>query len=113
MARIRWQERVVIAPDLHLGPPCIKGTRIPVVIIVGSPADGMTPAEVLQKYPPAASAIASKPRAIHGLPDQVKVAFGLKMDAGAILASAGVEAHFKVTPPWRREGAGALPATAR
>ncbi|MEJ2560234.1 MAG: DUF433 domain-containing protein [Anaerolineae bacterium] len=30
MGRIRWQERVVIAPDLHHGDPCIKGTRIPV-----------------------------------------------------------------------------------
>jgi uncharacterized protein (DUF433 family) len=51
MGRIRWQERVVIAPDLHHGDPCIKGTRIPVAMIVGSLADGMTPAEIQAAYP--------------------------------------------------------------
>lgn len=51
MARIRWQDHVVIAQDLHHGDPCIKGTRIPVKILVGSLADGMTPAEILKAYP--------------------------------------------------------------
>jgi uncharacterized protein (DUF433 family) len=51
MKRVRWQERIVIAPDLHHGDPCIKGTRIPVAMIVGSLADGMTPGEVQDAYP--------------------------------------------------------------
>jgi uncharacterized protein (DUF433 family) len=51
MGRMRWQERVVIAPDLHHGALCIKGTRIPVAMIVGSPADGMTPEEIQEAYP--------------------------------------------------------------
>jgi uncharacterized protein (DUF433 family) len=51
MGRIRWQERVVIAPDLHHGDPCIKGTRIPVSMIVGSLADGLTPSEIKGAYP--------------------------------------------------------------
>jgi uncharacterized protein (DUF433 family) len=51
MARIRWQERIVIAPDLHHGDPCIKGTRTPVAMIVGSMADGMTPEEIQGAYP--------------------------------------------------------------
>jgi len=51
MGRMRWQERVVIAPDLHHGDPCIKGTRIPVAMIVGSLADGMTPEEIRGAYP--------------------------------------------------------------
>jgi uncharacterized protein (DUF433 family) len=51
MARIRWQERVVIAPDVHHGDACIKGTRIPVAMIVGSLADGMTPEEIREAYP--------------------------------------------------------------
>jgi len=38
----RWQDRIVIEVDLHHGEPCIKNTRIPVAIIVGSLADGMT-----------------------------------------------------------------------
>lgn len=51
MARMQWQERIVIDPDLHHGEPCIAGTRIPVAMIVGSLADGMTAAEILAAYP--------------------------------------------------------------
>lgn len=51
MTRVRWQERVVIRPDLHHGEPCIKGTRISVAMIVGSLADGMEQREILDAYP--------------------------------------------------------------
>lgn len=51
MARIRWQDHVVVAQDLHHGDPCIKGTRIPMKILIGSLAEGMTPAEILEAYP--------------------------------------------------------------
>ena len=51
MSRIQWQDRVVIALDIHHGDPCIKGTRIPVAVIVGSLADGMTPEEIQAAYP--------------------------------------------------------------
>lgn len=51
MTRIRWQERIVMDPDLHHGDPCIKGTRIPVTMIVGSLADGMTYGQIQQAYP--------------------------------------------------------------
>ena len=51
MGRVAWQERIVIAPDLHHGEPCIKGTRIPVAVIVGSLADGMTMAQIREAYP--------------------------------------------------------------
>jgi len=51
MARIRWQERIVIEPDIHHGEPCIKGTRVPVSMIIGSLADDMTPTEIQEAYP--------------------------------------------------------------
>jgi len=51
MARVDWRDRVVIAPDVHHGDPCIKGTRIPVSVIVGSIADGMSTDEVRAAYP--------------------------------------------------------------
>lgn len=51
MSRIRWQERIVMDADLHHGDPCIKGTRIPVAMIVGSLADGMTYGQIRQAYP--------------------------------------------------------------
>ena len=38
-------------PDLHHGDPCIKGTRIPVAMIVGSLVDGMMPEEIREAYP--------------------------------------------------------------
>jgi uncharacterized protein (DUF433 family) len=51
MRRVQWQERIVVAPDLHHGDPCIKGTRIPVAMILGSLADGMTQEEIQVAYP--------------------------------------------------------------
>lgn len=51
MGRVQWQDRVVIAPDIHHGDPCIRGTRIPVATILGSLADGMTAEEIKEAYP--------------------------------------------------------------
>lgn len=51
MSRIRWQDHIVIDSDLHHGEPCIKGTRVPVATIIGSLADGMSPAEIQEAYP--------------------------------------------------------------
>ena len=51
MARVDWRDRVVIDPDVHHGDPCIKGTRIPISVIVGSIADGMSTEEVRAAYP--------------------------------------------------------------
>ena len=49
--RIRWQGRITVDPEQHHCEPCIKGTRVPVAIIVGSIADGMTAEEVIAQYP--------------------------------------------------------------
>ena len=51
MSRINWQTFIVIDPEIHHGEPCIKGTRVPVAILVGSIADGMSVAEVLEEFP--------------------------------------------------------------
>jgi uncharacterized protein (DUF433 family) len=51
MGRVRWQERIVIEEDLHHGDACIKGTRIPVAVIIASLADGMTADEIQKEYP--------------------------------------------------------------
>jgi len=47
----KWQDQIVIDPDLHHGDACIKGTRIPVSLIIGSLADGLTEEEILAAYP--------------------------------------------------------------
>lgn len=51
MPRTDWKERVVIDPEIHHGDPCIRGTRVPVSIIVGSIADGMSAEDVRSAYP--------------------------------------------------------------
>jgi uncharacterized protein (DUF433 family) len=46
-----WRERVVIDPAIHHGEPCIKGTHVPVSVIVGSIAKGDTPKEIVDFWP--------------------------------------------------------------
>lgn len=43
--------RITIDPDKMGGVPCIRGLRIPVAIIVGMVANGMTEKEILEAYP--------------------------------------------------------------
>jgi uncharacterized protein (DUF433 family) len=49
--REAWTARITIDPAVHHGEPCIKGTRIPVSLIVGSIADGDRPEDLLAAYP--------------------------------------------------------------
>ena len=51
MPRVDWKARVIMDPEVHHGDPCVKGTRVPVSIIVGSIADGMGVEEVRAAYP--------------------------------------------------------------
>lgn len=51
MSRTNWQDRIDHDADLHHGDACIKGTRIPVAMIIGSLADGMTADEIQGYYP--------------------------------------------------------------
>ncbi len=45
-----WQYRIAISPRTMGGKPVIKGTRVPVQVIVGSLAGGMTVDEVCREY---------------------------------------------------------------
>ncbi|MCS6787116.1 MAG: DUF433 domain-containing protein [Thiobacillaceae bacterium] len=46
-----WQERIVCDPDILLGKPVIKGTRISVELILGWLANGWTYDQLLEAYP--------------------------------------------------------------
>jgi uncharacterized protein (DUF433 family) len=46
-----WQDRISIDSNVMVGKPVIKGTRLPVELIVGFFANGWSMAEVLQNYP--------------------------------------------------------------
>ena len=44
-------DRVVVDYRIMGGVPCVRGTRIPVVTIVGLLSEGLSPAEVIADYP--------------------------------------------------------------
>jgi uncharacterized protein (DUF433 family) len=48
---MNWRDRISIDPRIHHGKPCIKGTRVPVSVIVGSIAEGYPPERVLKSWP--------------------------------------------------------------
>ncbi|MCP4580496.1 MAG: hypothetical protein GY839_02680 [candidate division Zixibacteria bacterium] len=58
----------------------------------------------LDKVKPTANAVISKLRDLTEQPDEINVEFGIKLSAetGAIIASAGIEANFKVTLKWQK-----------
>ena len=45
-----WRTRIAIDPDIQGGKPVIKGTRVPVQVIVGGLAKGMTVEQVCDEY---------------------------------------------------------------
>jgi len=49
---VDWRERVKSDPNVCHGKACIKGTRIMVSVILDSLAEGLTPEEAVQEYPP-------------------------------------------------------------
>lgn len=44
-------ERISSEPDILHGKPCIKGTRIPVYLIVSLVAEGVSVDEIIKDYP--------------------------------------------------------------
>jgi len=51
MSKTNWRERIVIDPAIHHGVACIKGTRVPVSVLVGSIADADSMSDLLTAYP--------------------------------------------------------------
>jgi uncharacterized protein (DUF433 family) len=50
-AALDWQERIVIDPDVLVGKPILRGTRLAVEFIIDLLAQGWTEAEILRNYP--------------------------------------------------------------
>ena len=48
---MNWRDKIVIDPAIHHGEPCIKGTRVPVSVIVGSIANGDTAEQIIHAWP--------------------------------------------------------------
>lgn len=47
-----WRERVHVDPEVCHGKPCIRGTRIMVSVVLDNLAEGLSPEEIVQDYPP-------------------------------------------------------------
>ena len=79
------------------------------VVKAGRPGEVVTKAketleDAIDKILPAAHAVAAKLRGLQDAPDEVSIEFGVKLsaEAGAFIASAGVEANYKVTLKWAK-----------
>ncbi len=48
---INWQDRIVVDPEILVGKPIVKGTRLAVEFIIDLLAQGWTEAEILRNYP--------------------------------------------------------------
>ena len=51
MKSIRWQDYILRDPQILFGKPCIKGTRIPVELILEKLNFGWTYSDLLDAYP--------------------------------------------------------------
>ena len=48
---IKWQGHIESSPNVLRGKPRIKGTRIPVSLILGYLASGSTPEQIIAEFP--------------------------------------------------------------
>jgi uncharacterized protein (DUF433 family) len=48
---VQWKQHIVSDPEILRGKPRIKGTRIPVGLVLGHLAAGKTSAEILAEFP--------------------------------------------------------------
>jgi uncharacterized protein (DUF433 family) len=49
--QVNWKDHIVSTPDVLRGKPRIKGTRIPVSLILGYLASGSTSDEIIREFP--------------------------------------------------------------
>ena len=46
-----WQEYITVNPAVAHGKACIRGTRIPVAVVLANLAEGLSPHEIVRSYP--------------------------------------------------------------
>ena len=67
---MKGHDRIVIDPAICHGKPVIRGTRMPVALVVGSLAGGMTFAEIEREYDLSADDIRAALRFVGELAEQ-------------------------------------------
>jgi uncharacterized protein (DUF433 family) len=48
---MKWQDRITLDPQVLVGKPVVRGTRLAVEFIVGPLAEGWTHEQILENYP--------------------------------------------------------------
>ena len=48
---MRWQDYISVDTAVVHGKGCIRGTRIPVAVVLANLAQGTTPEEIIRSYP--------------------------------------------------------------
>jgi uncharacterized protein (DUF433 family) len=48
---MRWQDHITVNPAVLHGKACIRGTRIPVAVVLANLADGLSASEIIGSYP--------------------------------------------------------------
>jgi uncharacterized protein (DUF433 family) len=48
---MNWRDRIVIDPEVLVGKPVVRGTRLAVEFVIELLAQGWTEAEILRNYP--------------------------------------------------------------
>jgi uncharacterized protein (DUF433 family) len=48
---MNWRDHISIDPQVCHGRACIRGTRVPVSVVLDSLAAGLTPSEIAESYP--------------------------------------------------------------
>lgn len=48
---MHWHQHITVNPLVVHGKACMRGTRIPVAVVLANLADGLSPDEIIQSYP--------------------------------------------------------------
>jgi uncharacterized protein (DUF433 family) len=48
---MRWQDHISVNPAILHGRACIRGTRIPVSVVLANLAEGLTAEQIIKSYP--------------------------------------------------------------
>ncbi len=46
-----WEERIIVDPDILVGKPVVKGTRLAVEFVIELLSEGWSEAEIIKNYP--------------------------------------------------------------
>lgn len=46
-----WRDHIVSDPAICHGVACLRGTRVPVAVVLDNLAEGLTPDEIVRSYP--------------------------------------------------------------